>query len=195
MVRYSCLIPKTCDKVDVEDRVNAALQMHDISSMKGVVTFRTTYTQQTNQCICNLDVTEALAETFESCDRVLRGPVSLLVFKFKPDSKDRIPVAPSCDEDTDSPVPKSKIPPSIESDLLKGESDGIKVDDPDLLNSSINNTNSPLPVSDTESMSLKLGCQMLIESPPDWSEEVNNNPAEGGDRACPHLIISTLIIL
>ena len=159
VVRYSCLIRKTCDEVDVEDLVNAALRMHDVSGMKGVVTCRTTYTQQTNR-ICNLNITEALPEMFESCDRVLRGPVGLLVFKLKPDSKDRIPVTPSCDEDTDSPVPKSKIPPSIESDLLEGESDDVEVDDPDLLNSSINNTNSPLLVSDTESVSLKLGCQM-----------------------------------
>ena len=187
-VRYSCLIPKTCDEVDVEDLVNAALQMHNIFGLKGVVTCRTTYTQQTNQRICDLDVTEALAEMFESCDRVLEGPVGLLVFKLKPDSKDRIPVSPSCDGDTDSPVPKTKILPSIESDLLEGESDGVKVDDPNLLDSSINNTNSPLSVSDTESMSLKLGCQMSIESPPDWSKEVDDVPAEGGDRACPTII-------
>ena len=47
MVRYSCLIPKTCDKVDVVDLVNATLQMHNVNSMKGVVICRTTYTQQT----------------------------------------------------------------------------------------------------------------------------------------------------
>ena len=71
VVRYSCLIPKTCDNVDMADLVNAALQMHDVNGMTGVVTCHITYTQKTNQCICNLDVTEALAETFKSCDRVL----------------------------------------------------------------------------------------------------------------------------
>ena len=74
----------------------------------------------------------------------------------------------------------------MESDLLEGESDGIKVDNLNLLDSSINNnTNSPLAVSDTESVSLALGCQILIESPPDWSEEIDDVPAEGGDRTCP----------
>ena len=96
VVRYSCLIPKnTCDSVDVEDLVNATLQMHSMTGMDSVVSCHTTYTQHTNQHICNLEVTEALAVMFESCNRVLSGPVGHLTFKRRSDDKDETTDNPS----------------------------------------------------------------------------------------------------
>ena len=52
VVRYSCLIPKTCNEVDLEDLVNATLQMRNVYGLEGVVTCCTTYTlRQTNKFV------------------------------------------------------------------------------------------------------------------------------------------------
>ena len=73
----------------------------------------------------------------------------------------------------------------MDGDLHVGESDGVKSDDLNLLDSSISiNPNSPSSVSDTESVSQALGCQMLIKSPQDVSEDFDDVPIEGGNGTC-----------
>ena len=111
VVRYSCLIPKnSCDGVDVEDLVIATLLMHNVSNLDGVVSCRTTYTQKTNQHICNLEVREALAAMFKMCNRVLSGPIGQLTFKRRSDGMDGSTDDPQHNEDTEPPVSEPKLP-------------------------------------------------------------------------------------
>ena len=80
-----------------------------VTGMDGVVNCRTTYTQLSNQQICNLEITETLAVTFESCNRVLNDPVSHLTFKRRSDDNDGTIVDPQHDNVTELPV-KQKFP-------------------------------------------------------------------------------------
>ena len=80
--RYSCLIPKNiCDGMNVEDLINSSLVMHGVNNMTGVHTCRTTNILNSDQQICNIEVSESLAKMLEGCGRILSGPVCPLSFK------------------------------------------------------------------------------------------------------------------
>ena len=88
-IRYSCLIPfDTCCGLDAKDLIHGALAVNQLS-MSDVLTCRTSYAKQTHQCICNIEVTDALARAIDDADRVLVGPVCPLNFKLQSgDSED-----------------------------------------------------------------------------------------------------------
>ena len=82
-VRYSCLIPfDTCSGLDTRDLIHGALAVNQLS-MSDVITCRTSYAKQTQQRICNIEVTDALARAIDDADRVLVGPVCPLNFKLQ----------------------------------------------------------------------------------------------------------------
>ena len=81
LVCYSCLIPKfSVMDIDVGDLIKACLNMYGIKNMKGVINCHTSHTVKHSQRICNLEVTEELADIFESNSRILSGPTGQLTF-------------------------------------------------------------------------------------------------------------------
>ena len=81
---YSCLVPKdTCNGISVDDLVNSSLNMHGIKNMEGVLSCHTSYTINSNQCICNIEVTDHLVNLLDNCGCVLTGPVCPLTFKLR----------------------------------------------------------------------------------------------------------------
>ena len=82
-IQYSCLIPiDTCKGLEVRKLIKATLVMNNLS-MEDVLTCRTAYAKVTNQRICNIEVTDQLANLLDYAGRVLRGPVCSLSFKLQ----------------------------------------------------------------------------------------------------------------
>ena len=101
--------------------------MHGVENMAGVISCRTTYSQFTNQHICNLEVAEALADMFEACRRILSGPVGQLTFKLMSGGDNGTTDEPMHVDQIVSPVPKIKIIPTREELLLgRGSRKGIR---------------------------------------------------------------------
>ena len=77
-IRYSCLIPlDTCKGLEVRDLIHATLVLINLS-MDDVLTYRTSYTKLSNQRICNIEVTDQLANSMDNAGRLFRGPVCSL---------------------------------------------------------------------------------------------------------------------
>ena len=80
---YSCLIPfNTCKGLEVRDLIHATLVLKNLS-MEGMLTCRTSYAKLSNQQICNIEVTDQLANAIDNAGKLLRGPVCSLSFKLQ----------------------------------------------------------------------------------------------------------------
>ena len=160
--------------MDVEDLIMTSLHMHGVDNMVGVISCHTTYSQLTNQRICNLEVTEALADIFEVCGRILSGPVGQLTFRLRSGDDNGTTVELMHMDETVSPVSKIKIVPTCE-ELLDDSSvnESNASIDTDLLDSS-NTTLTPLSPagSETESFTNTLGhqFQLLGCANEDWNK-------------------------
>ena len=62
--------------------------------MSDVITCRTSYAKQTQQRICNIEVTDTLACAIDYAERVLVGPVCPLIFKLQSGDPEDLPVEP-----------------------------------------------------------------------------------------------------
>ena len=151
-VRYSCLIPfDTCSGLDTRDLVHGALAVNKLS-MNDVITCRTSYAKQTQQRICNIEVTDELARAIDDADRVLVGPVCPLNFKLQ--SGD--PEDPGSDQVMEPVCPDI---PAIQLDedgqLLNRNSAGGNVSEGVASSRILDSSNDPLnpPPSDTGSTS------------------------------------------
>ena len=141
--------------------------------MAGVISCRTNYTQNTKQCICNLEVTEALASLFETNGMILSGPVGHLTFKLRSGDDNGPTEELMLVDDTGLPEPKTKIIPTRADALLDDLSaSGSEASvDGDLLNSSDNTLTPPSPWgSETDSLTNSLGnkFKLLGFSKEDW---------------------------
>ena len=79
---YSCLIPnQTCIGIPTKDIIAACLKMYSIRDSEGIVRCYTSYTKESQQRICIIEVTEKLATLIENQSRVLSGPYGYMTFK------------------------------------------------------------------------------------------------------------------
>ena len=79
---YSCLIPnQTCIGIPTKAIIAACLKMYSIHDSEGVVRCYTSYTKESQQRICIIEVTEKLATFIEFHSRVLSGPYGYMSFK------------------------------------------------------------------------------------------------------------------
>ena len=122
---YSCLIPnQTCIGIPSKDIIAACLRMYTIRNSEGIVRCYTSYTKESGQRICIIEVTEKLATLIENQSRVLSGPYGHMTFKRRSgdpgetveeetlvdDDAPMVPVLPApVPELGRSPVPPAKV--------------------------------------------------------------------------------------
>ena len=122
---YSCLIPnQTCIGIPTKDIIAACLKMYSIRDSEGIVRCYTSYTKESQQRICIIEVTEKLATLIENQSRVLSGPYGYMTFKRRSgdpgetveeetlvdDDASMVPVLPApVPEPGRSPAPPAKV--------------------------------------------------------------------------------------
>ena len=89
--------------MNIEDLIKTSFIIHGIKNLDGVLSCRTTYTLNSSQHICHIEVTDQLSELLKSCRKILSGPAGPLTFRSCSESKDAA---------TDKPMQvESSIPP------------------------------------------------------------------------------------
>ena len=97
-IRYSCLIPfDTCSGLDARQLVHGTFAVNQLN-MSDVITCRTSYAKNTQQRICNIEVTDSLARAIDDAERVLVGPVCPLYFKLQSGDPEDPGSDPGCPE-------------------------------------------------------------------------------------------------
>ena len=132
--------------------------------MEGVLSCHTSYTINSNQCICNIEVTDNLINLFDNCGHVLTGPVCPLTFKLRSGGDEETGedlVQSDCSDPMDVVV--------LDSVSAGGSVQGDEVND-DMLDSStdtVTPTNSPsVSVAKSAMHALSSQFQSLGSAPP-----------------------------
>ena len=142
VVKYSCLIPVSCEDVTVEEVIYSALLMHNISKA-GVKTCHSTFCKNDEKSrICHLKVTKELASILESLNHHLEGPICTLFFQVRPELPDGIVPVENSDEKVATPAPLN-LPPQKKV-VLPNEEVNVDISvNLNLLNSSYSSPGSP----------------------------------------------------
>ena len=138
--------------------------MNGILNMEGVLSCHTSYTINSNQCICNIEVTDHLANLLDNWGRVLTGPVCPLTFKLRSGGDKETGedlVQSDCSDPMDVVV--------LDSVSANGSVQGDKVNEdmPDSSSDTVTPTNSPaVSVAESAMHALSSQFQSLGSAPP-----------------------------